>query len=181
MPLYFAYGSNMDAAAMTARCPGSHALGVGRLVRHRFVIMREGYASIVRDARRSVWGMVWELALADMPALDRYEGVAGGLYTKIQQSVVTGAGPRRALVYVGRNAGPGQPRPGYLEGVLAAARDAGLPAAYLPEIEALLQAGSKQRTEPPPPSPSWRPAVTPTRASPRIPVQESSKGWRWEP
>jgi gamma-glutamylcyclotransferase (GGCT)/AIG2-like uncharacterized protein YtfP len=181
MPLYFAYGSNMDAAAMTARCPGSHALGVGRLVRHRFVIMREGYASVMRDPRRSVWGMVWDLALADMPALDRYEGVAGGLYVKVQQSVVTGAGPRRTLVYVGRNAGPGQPRPGYLEGVLAAARDAGLPAAYLPEIEALLPAGSKQRTEPPPPSPSWRPAVTPTRASPRIPVQESSKGWRWEP
>jgi gamma-glutamylcyclotransferase (GGCT)/AIG2-like uncharacterized protein YtfP len=89
---------------------------VGRLVRHRFVIMREGYASLVRDPRRSVWGTVWELALADMPALDRYEGVAGGLYVKVQQPVVTGAGPRRALVYVGRNAGPGQPRPGYLEG-----------------------------------------------------------------
>jgi gamma-glutamylcyclotransferase (GGCT)/AIG2-like uncharacterized protein YtfP len=181
MPLYFAYGSNMEAAAMAARCPGSRAIGVGRLVRHRFTIMREGYASVVRDPRRSVWGVVWDLALADMPVLDRYEGVAGGLYTKVQQSVVTGAGPRRALVYVGRNAVPGQPRPGYLEGVLAAAREAGLPAAYLREIEALLPTGSKQRTEPRPAGPSWRPAVTPTRASPLVPVPEGSNGWMWEP
>jgi gamma-glutamylcyclotransferase (GGCT)/AIG2-like uncharacterized protein YtfP len=180
MPLYFAYGSNMEAAAMAARCPSSAALGVGRLVRHRFVIMREGYATVLRDARQSVWGMVWDLALADMPALDRYEGVASGLYTKIQQSVVTGAGPRRVLVYVGRDAGPGRPRPGYMEGVLAAARNAGLPEGYVREIQAWLPSGIKERAEPPPP-PSWRPAVTPTRTSPLVPQPDRAANWTWEP
>src|SRR3978361_2487372 len=102
MPLYFAYGSNGDAAAMAARCPGSRAIGVGRLVRHRFVIMREGYASVMRDPRRSVWGMVWDLALADMPALDRYEGVAGGLYTNRQQYSGGGPAPRRPRGRVAR-------------------------------------------------------------------------------
>ena len=48
MPLYFAYGSNMDAAAMQARCPKSRALGPARLARHRFGLMADGYATIVR-------------------------------------------------------------------------------------------------------------------------------------
>jgi gamma-glutamylcyclotransferase (GGCT)/AIG2-like uncharacterized protein YtfP len=180
MPLYFAYGSNMDAAAMAARCPGSRAIGVARLVRHRFTIMREGYASVVRDPRRSVWGVVWDLALADMPALDRYEGVAGGLYTKVQQSVLTGAGPRRALVYIGRDAAPGRPRLCYMEAVLAAAKAAGLPDSYLREIRiwlpSVVTSQSEKRAVP-----SWRPAVTPTRASPFSPQPDPSANWTWEP
>lgn len=79
MPLYFAYGANMDAAAMALRCPASRLIGRGRLPRHRFVIMREGWASVVRAPGATVWGVLWELALSDIPALDRYEGVAGVL------------------------------------------------------------------------------------------------------
>lgn len=134
MPLYFAYGSNMDAAAMALRCPGSTMVGVARLQRHRFVIMREGWASVSRDPLRTVWGVVWNLALADVPALDRYEGVSGGLYTKAFQAIATQAGVKRALIYLGRNAGPGTPRAGYLDDVLAAANAMRLPEAYRREI-----------------------------------------------
>jgi len=145
MPLYFAYGSNMDRAAMAARCPASQPFGLGRLARHRFVVTREGYASVLRDPRRTVWGLVWDIAFADMPALDRYESVAGGLYVKLTQPVITDRGPRRALIYVGRSAGTGQPRPGYLEAVAAAAREVGLPADYVAEIEAWSpQLGARQ-------------------------------------
>jgi gamma-glutamylcyclotransferase (GGCT)/AIG2-like uncharacterized protein YtfP len=138
VPLYFAYGSNMDRAAMARRCPASTVRGVGRLYRHRFVIMREGYASVVRDPAATVWGLVWDLALSDVPALDRYEGVAGGLYVKAQQPVATPEGVRRALVYLGRSQG-GTPRPGYLQGVIAAGREAGLPEAYLRGLSGLLR------------------------------------------
>ena len=189
MPLYFAYGSNMDRDAMGLRCPASKPLGTARLRRHRLAIMREGYATVVRDPRREVWGMLWDLALADVPALDRYEGVAGGLYAKVQQSVLWVAGARRALVYVGRNAGPGLPRPGYLEAVLAAAKRTGLPDAYRREIEGLgpravrtgvdrgFAALGLQR---------WAPApggtgVTPTRSSPLEPECDPSAGWNWTP
>ena len=116
MPLYFAYGSNMDQAAMLQRCPASKPVGIGRLMRHRFIIFDEGYASVVRDPQRAVWGMVWDLALADVPALDRYESLSTGLYTKVIQPVVTEQGPRRAMVYIGRSAKPGMPLPGYMEG-----------------------------------------------------------------
>jgi gamma-glutamylcyclotransferase (GGCT)/AIG2-like uncharacterized protein YtfP len=134
VPLYFAYGANMDAAAMAQRCPVSRLIGRGRLAGHRFIVMREGYASVVRDSRRTVHGVLWELALDDIPALDRYEGVASGLYVKAQTPVHTQGGVRRALIYLGRSTVPGRPRPGYLEAVLDAAATAQLPAAYVREI-----------------------------------------------
>ena len=134
MPLYFAYGANMDAGAMALRCPASRLIGGGHLPGYRFIIMREGYASVVRDPRRVVWGVVWELASADIPALDRYEGVAGGLYTKAALPVRARDGVRRALIYLGGSTAPGRPRPGYLEAVVAAARAAQLPPVYIREL-----------------------------------------------
>lgn len=131
MPLYFAYGSNMDRAAMARRCPASKPVGVGRLMRHRFFIFDEGYASVIHDQQRAVWGLVWDLALADVAALDRYESLSTGLYTKVVQPVVTDKGPRRAVVYVARSAKPGTPKPGYMEGVIEAAVEAGLPQDYI--------------------------------------------------
>jgi gamma-glutamylcyclotransferase (GGCT)/AIG2-like uncharacterized protein YtfP len=131
MPLCFAYGSNMDQAAMLQRCPASKPVGIGRLMRHRFIIFDEGYASVVRDPQRAVWGMVWDLALADVPALDRYESLSTGLYTKVVQPVVTEKGPRRAVVYIGRSAKAGTPLPGYMEVVVEAAGHAGLPEDYI--------------------------------------------------
>jgi gamma-glutamylcyclotransferase (GGCT)/AIG2-like uncharacterized protein YtfP len=135
MPLYFAYGVNMDIAEMAKRAPNSRPLGPARLPRHRFIIMKEGYASILRDPRWAVHGLLWDLALADLRPLDKFEGVERGLYTKINQPVIVTGGAKRALVYVGCSAEPGKPRPGYLEGILAAGRDIALPAAYLRELE----------------------------------------------
>jgi hypothetical protein len=138
MPLSFAYASNMDLRAMLKRCPHSRPLGPARLMRHRLFICADGYASLARDPHRVVWGLLWDLALADVPALDRYESLATGLYRKIVQPVLTPAGPRRAMLYVARSTSPGAPRPGYMEGVLAAAAAIELPAAYRRELEAFL-------------------------------------------
>lgn len=139
MPLYFAYGANMDAAAMATRCPRSTLIGQGRLNRHRFIVMREGYASVVRDPRACVWGVLWDLCLSDVPALDRYEGVASGLYSKATQPVSVQGGSKRALIYLGRTSAAGAPRPGYLESVLAAAEAAQLPLAYRAELRTWLR------------------------------------------
>lgn len=138
MTLYFAYGANMDIEAMKRRAPTAKPLGLARLPRHRFTIMSEGYASVVRDARFAVHGMLWEVSLADIRSLDRFEGVDKGLYVKLNQPVVlegNGAGAKRALIYVGQGASAGKPRPGYMEDVVKAARGIGLPAAYVKELE----------------------------------------------
>jgi gamma-glutamylcyclotransferase (GGCT)/AIG2-like uncharacterized protein YtfP len=133
MPLYFAYGANMDVAAMASRCPASMPLGLARLPRHRWIISTDGYANVVRDARRDVHGMLWELALADVSVLDRFEDVPR-LYRKVTQPVISEKGIRRALVYVGRSSEIGRPRPGYLNDVIRAAETAGLPITSLTEM-----------------------------------------------
>jgi gamma-glutamylcyclotransferase (GGCT)/AIG2-like uncharacterized protein YtfP len=132
VPLYFAYGSNMDTVAMARRCPASRPLGLARLARHRFAILQAGYATVLRDPCGSVHGVLYDLALADVPALDRYEDIARALYRKVVQPVLRReGGPVQALVYIGAGQSGGQPRPGYMEGVIAAAESAGLPRAYI--------------------------------------------------
>jgi len=135
MPLYFAYGSNMDVGTMARRCPRSKALGLARLERRRLAVMREGWLTAVRDSRSAVHGVLWDLALSDVAALDRYEGVPQGLYAKLMQPVIAGRAPKQAIVYFGVNSGPGAPRSAYLEEVLAAARSWPLPAQGLEALE----------------------------------------------
>ena len=130
MPLYFAYGANMDLEVMALRCPASRPVFTARLARHRFIINSDGYATVVRDARANVHGVLWNLALADVRPLDRFEEVDRGLYGKIMQPVFTAMGPRRAMVYIASSTIPGRPRQGYLEGVIASAERWALPESY---------------------------------------------------
>jgi len=136
--LYFAYGSNMDKRAMRALCPAARPLGLARLAKHRIFVMEEGYASIRPDPRAFVHGLLYELALSDVAALDRYEEVSRGLYRKITQPVLrTEGAPVRAMIYVGRSQNEASPKPDYWQAVLAAARDLDLPKLYISALEAL--------------------------------------------
>jgi gamma-glutamylcyclotransferase (GGCT)/AIG2-like uncharacterized protein YtfP len=132
MPLYFAYGANMDLAAMRQRTPNSRPVGRARLARHKFFIMQSGYASVKRDAHASVHGVLYDLALSDVPALDRYEEVGRGLYTKVTQPVLRdGAAAVRAIIYIGASLTEGKPAPAYLAAILTGARENGLPEDYI--------------------------------------------------
>jgi gamma-glutamylcyclotransferase (GGCT)/AIG2-like uncharacterized protein YtfP len=139
MPLYFAYGSNMNVDAMARRCPRSRAFGPARLERHRLCIMREGWLTVVRDPRAAVHGALWDLAISDLPALDRFEGVPRGLYAKVLRPVLTPGGAKRALLYFGANAGPGTARPDAIAEALAAARYWRLPPEAIEALERLRQ------------------------------------------
>lgn len=141
MPLHFAYGSNMDAAVMTRRCPRARLLGRARLARHRLIVMPSGFVSVARDPRASVHGILWDLAVADVPALDRYEQIAQGLYAKTLQPVLREpVGAARALVYIGRDPQQGAAWPGYLAEIVSAARAQALPRDYLDYLSSLLDA-----------------------------------------
>ncbi|MCI4678679.1 gamma-glutamylcyclotransferase [Rhodoblastus acidophilus] len=133
MPLNFAYGSNMDAAAMARRCPGARALGRAFLPRHRFDLMPDGFATIVRDPAAMVAGVLWELGFGDLAALDRYEGVAQGAYLKISQPILReGASPIRALVYIGApGKSLGRAPADYMRQIVVAARAQGLSSDYV--------------------------------------------------
>ena len=122
---------------MARRCPRSKALGLARLERHRLAVMREGWLTAAREPRSAVHGVLWDLALSDIAALDRYEGLLQGLYAKLTQAVVAERGPKQAIVYFGANAGPGAARPAYLAEVLAAARSWPLPGEGVEALERL--------------------------------------------
>ena len=136
MPLYFAYGTNMDVEAMRQRCPRSSVQGPARLARHRLAVTHEGTFTIARDPGADVHGVLFDLALADVRALDRYEEVGRGAYAKIMQPVLRAAGaPVRALIYVGRTYGTAPPRADHLAVVQRAAQAFGFPPRYLAELQ----------------------------------------------
>src|SRR5271166_3505920 len=145
MPLYFGYGANMRVGAMARRCPRSKALGPARLERHRLQVMREGWLTAAPDPRSAVHGVLWDLALSDVAALDRYEGLPQGLYGKAAQSVITPRGPRQAMVYFGANSGPGIARPDYIAEVLEVARSWPLSADAIEALERVQLAAVARR------------------------------------
>ncbi len=149
MPLYFAYGSNMDVDAMAARCPKARLLGRARLLRHRFELMADGFATLVRGPAATAQGALWELTFADIAALDRYEATAKGAYVKIFQPVLReGAGPARALVYIGRpGAVLGKAPPDYMAKIIAGARAIGLPDEYILTLRKLAGENPEPQTK----------------------------------
>ena len=142
--LYFAYGSNMSSRRLRQRTPSARALGIGCLPGH---VLRwhklgrdgSGKCDIAESGEQAdaVWGVLYRIAIAEKPLLDRIEGLGIG-YDEREVRVETDAGPRAALTY---KAKPGKidprlrPLADYKRHVLLGAREHGLPAGYVREIE----------------------------------------------
>jgi gamma-glutamylcyclotransferase (GGCT)/AIG2-like uncharacterized protein YtfP len=141
MTLHFAYGSNMDRTAMARRCPTAATIGPAVLEGYRFLITRDGYASVARTAGARVHGVLWRLTPRDLAALNAYEGVDGGLYTRAMLPVRNRDRRMTAMVYIGRAQDEGRPRPGYMEEVISAAREWNLPPDYVERLARWLPSG----------------------------------------
>jgi cation transport regulator ChaC len=133
--LHFAYGSNMHRAVMRKHAREAVALGVARLKDYRFLITADGYASVVPHPRGCVYGLLWRLTARDRVTLDLWENIAAGLYRPEMLPVIVAGKWRRALVYVARARRRGVARPGYMEIVVAAARECELPADYVASLQ----------------------------------------------
>jgi hypothetical protein len=129
--LHFAYGSNMHRAVMRKHAPAAMPLGPARLAGHRFVITADGYASVEPARARTVHGMMWRLTPRDRVTLDAWENIAGGLYTAEIAPVLFQGRHVPALVYVARPRPIGEPKAGYMEIVVEAARTLELPPDYI--------------------------------------------------
>ena len=133
--LYFAYGSNMAAHQMAARCPGAHCLGHAELPGWRFFINRRGTASIRPDPARTVHGVVWRIGPEHRTTLDHYEGVRLGNYLRREAGFRLQHAQMRGFTYVGVHLKEGRAIRAYLDGViLPAALEHGLPADYRQEL-----------------------------------------------
>ena len=133
MTLYFAYGANMERAAMEKRCPGAQALGPALLRGWRYVIA-QGYGSVAPARGSLVFGVLWRLTPRDLAALNAFESLDSGLYRRAMLTLESGGQRVRALVYVARKGGKRRPMPGYQERLIAAAQDWGLPRRYVVEL-----------------------------------------------
>jgi gamma-glutamylcyclotransferase (GGCT)/AIG2-like uncharacterized protein YtfP len=146
MTWHFAYGSNMSRALMGKRCPGAVALGPAQLRGWRYMIMGDGYASVVPEPGATVHGVLWRVTPRDLAALNAYEALHTGLYRRRLLSVRHARGVVPALVYLARSRALGRARAGYQDGiVLPAARDWGLPDSYLAELTRWVPASAHGR------------------------------------
>ena len=136
MTLHFAYGANMSRAVMRRHARDARPLGVAVLADHRFVITADGYASVEPAQAELVHGVLWRITPRDCVTLDVWENVQAGLYRAATLPVRHGGGRKPALIYRARPGGEGRPKPGYIELVVAAAREWDLPAPYVNALRA---------------------------------------------
>jgi hypothetical protein len=135
MTLYFAYGSNMNRAAMARRCPAARAIGAAVLEGHRFFVGIDGWGSVKPSPGDGVHGVLWKLTPRDIAALHAYELLHQGLYDVRTLPVRLGSKRVRAMIYQLRRRAPGKPKPGYVEMIAAAARGWELPERYIRSVE----------------------------------------------
>lgn len=140
VPLYAAYGSNMEPAQMLERAPHSPMAGTGWLEGWRLTFGGEdigwegALATIVEDPSSRVFVVLYDVTGLDEDRLDRWEGGELGMHTKIRLRVQTMDGSVLAWLYVLDAYEGGLPSARYL-GVLAdAAEAAGAPADYVDDL-----------------------------------------------
>jgi hypothetical protein len=135
MTFHFSYGANMSRAVMRRYAPSARAIGAAELAGHRFVITADGYGSVEPARAQTVHGVLWRITPRDRVMLDGWENVASGLYRPEILSVRGVEGRVPALIYFARGTGEGRPKPGYMELVIAAAREWDLPDGYIETLE----------------------------------------------
>ena len=125
----------MNLTQMHERCPSSILLGVGELIGYKFIIGPRGYASIVQERNKTVYGAVWELTEIDVTTLDSYEGMAQHLYRKEVMTINHENRPMQCLVYIENSVGHLTSSEAYKDRILSGASSIELPLTYQQEIE----------------------------------------------
>ena len=142
MTLYAAYGSNMDSAQMSDRCPHSPQHGAGWLEGWRLTFGGEdlgwdgALTTLVEDPDERVFVVLYDVPDIDEQALDRWDGLTLGYYRKLRVRVQTPDGDEVAWLYVLNGYEGGLPSARHV-GILAdSAEKAGAPADYVEALRA---------------------------------------------
>ena len=129
MTLYAAYGTNLDPARMSERCPHSPLQTTGWLLGWRLTFGGEelgwdgALATIVEDPLEQVFVAVYDVTRDDEATLDGWESADTGLFRKTRVRVSTLTGELLVWAYVLDAYEGGLPSASYL-GVLADAAEA---------------------------------------------------------
>ncbi len=106
MTLYAAYGTNLDPARMSERCPHSPLRTTGWLEGWRLTFGGEEHgwdgalSTIVQDSFEQVFVAVYDVPTQDESALDQVEQADSGLYRKTKVRISTLTGELVAWTYV---------------------------------------------------------------------------------
>lgn len=119
--LYAAYGSNLLAAQMQARCPGATRAGTLLLPGYRLAMNR--FASAVPDAGALLPAGLWRVTEAQLEALDRFEGPHS-----YQRRAVALPDGGQAWIYIEIARRPPPPAAEYVARCRAGTLEFGLPA-----------------------------------------------------
>lgn len=152
MPLYFAYGSNMDWAQMRDRCPSTKFVGRGRLPDHRLAFTYRssrrgcGVADILSEKGAQVWGAVYDVSDPDLENLDLHEGYqpgsGSGSYLRIEVNVELDVDPPETLKVLAYKVRSPEtihvpPNENYKSLLVAGAKHWQLPEAYIQQLQAI--------------------------------------------
>lgn len=145
---YFAYGSNLSRDQKVMRTGSIRGARRARLEGYRIAFNKRGEdgtgkANIVPDPTGTVWGVVYRCSPEALNAMDRYEGVPRGHYTRETVCVRLDSGDEvEAVTYVAGCRFVDDtlaPSTEYLQTVLRGAREHELPDEYIRAVEALGQ------------------------------------------
>lgn len=123
---YIAYGSNLHRGQMAWRCPGAKVVAKSWLHDYRLTFQGSPYnahANVVPAEGFDVPVVIWEINEQHEMALDHYEGVRGGYYTKEYLEVEVAGKMQRALIYIMTPHRYGIPSDGYLDTIAEGYRD----------------------------------------------------------
>jgi AIG2-like family len=140
MPLYAAYGSNLDPERMALRAPHSPLQGTGWLPDWRLTFGGEDVSwegalgTVVEDPGHQVYVALYDLTPADEDSLDKWEGVDIGLFRKLRVRVQTLDGDVATWIYVLDAYEGGLPSARYLGMLAEAAEAGGAPDDYVAEL-----------------------------------------------
>jgi len=135
--MYAAYGSNMDPAQMSRRCPHSPQQGTGWLDGWRLTFGGEDLGwegalpTVVESAGSQVFVVLYELSEADEAALDQWDGATLDYYRKTKVRVRTLDGDVVAWLYVVNDYEGGLPSARHVGMMADAAEAAGAPSEYV--------------------------------------------------
>jgi hypothetical protein len=138
--IYAAYGSNMDPARMSRRCPHSPQRGTGWLEGWRLTFGGEdmgwegALATVVEQRDERVFVVLYDISDEDEAALDGWDGATLGYYRKLRVRVAALEGDVLAWLYVLNDYEGGLPSASYLGIMADAAEAAGAPDDYVASL-----------------------------------------------
>ncbi len=143
MTLHAAYATNLDPRRMAELAPYSPVAGTGWLIGWRLTFAGADLgwdgplATVVEDPLAQVFVTVYDMHPLDEAALDTWEGIALGEWSKIRVRVQTLDGEQLVWLYVVTAYEGGLPSASYLNLLAEAAEAGGAPDDYVHALRSL--------------------------------------------